>query len=637
MFATAFLPTVDLFGPVSPGAYGYAPQRPLAVVASDVAPASLPVDVADQSDHPGATASGSPEPDIIKIVDALGAIVDPEHAVELRALGVPDPVTSAREVVSRIFAGDQLREMAEEAVRLSARREGVYLTLNPLDCRLLGQPRYARDTDIVRRRILLIDCDPKRDSHSSSTDAEKEAAWSVAQTVLTHLSGIGWPEPIVADSGNGWHLVYAIDLRSDDGGLIKRVLEALADRFDNDACEIDRKVHNPSRICKLYGTVARKGPNTAERPHRLSRIVGEIPFAFGVETITREMLEALAGEAPGSPTSRCRAKRARTAGQTPKAAQMANQGHVASEDGQPPKGRQSRRSEPTIGKRTGDVEKLAAELIRRFPVRRRGQRNGQMCSAIGYLVGRDYNDATIVLALKLWHAHHQAAGTTVTDEATHEAEVMRALPSIRSNAGFTAKGPRQHAAEAAAVTLPEALMQVLEPGSKAKKKKPRRGRRARNETLNNSPLQDLNSDAPEKAEEQELYRVTFPVTSLCRTAHEQAFAEALILLVHYKLRVLGEPTLRFTHDQLRGIAWQRHGLVWDNCQFDRLKAKYVDRLNVDGEGRTPASKRELLREIVKGDRHADEATGRPSEYEATGILDLLALWDVPREPSRSVA
>ena len=110
------------------------------------------------------------------------------------------------------------------------------------------------------------------------------------------LRGKGWPEPIVADSGNGGHLMYAIDLPAEDGGLVERCLNSLAARFSDEMVTIDTSVFNPARIWKLYGTAACKGDHTTDRPHRMSWIVstGESVVIAG-----RELLEALAAEVPG--------------------------------------------------------------------------------------------------------------------------------------------------------------------------------------------------------------------------------------------------------------------------------------------------------------------------------------------------
>jgi hypothetical protein len=83
----------------------------------------------------------------------------------------------------------------------------------------------------------------------------------------------GWPDPIVGNSGNGAHCLYRVELPTSDGDLVKRCLQGLARRFDDDLVKIDQAVFNPARIWKLYGTVSRKGDRVPERPHRLARIL----------------------------------------------------------------------------------------------------------------------------------------------------------------------------------------------------------------------------------------------------------------------------------------------------------------------------------------------------------------------------
>lgn len=81
-------------------------------------------------------------------------------------------------------------------------------------------------------------------------------------------------------SGNGYHLLYRTTLPNDRqcSELLKRFLASLAVMFDDEMTKIDTSVFNASRICKVYGTMARKGDDTPERPHRRSvllRISGE--------------------------------------------------------------------------------------------------------------------------------------------------------------------------------------------------------------------------------------------------------------------------------------------------------------------------------------------------------------------------
>ena len=131
------------------------------------------------------------------------------------------------------------------------------------------------DNDITIRRWLLVDIDPKRPAGVSATDEEKSFAKEIGNKVFSFLRDIGFSRPISADSGNGYHLLYRIylDNSSEATELVKKVLEVLSMYFSTDKADIDTTVFNASRITKLYGTMARKGRSTKERPHRESAIL----------------------------------------------------------------------------------------------------------------------------------------------------------------------------------------------------------------------------------------------------------------------------------------------------------------------------------------------------------------------------
>jgi hypothetical protein len=161
---------------------------------------------------------------------------------------------------------------------------GIYFTLNQCDRALFARAAnilkpYAEvttsDADIVRRLALGIDFDPKRPSKISSTQAEHTAAIRQARQCREWLSAMGWPDPIVADSGNGGHLVYGLDLPNDEETkqMIEKVRAAIDLYHSTPEILIDTGVFNASRIWKLYGTMARKGSDIPERPHRLSAVI----------------------------------------------------------------------------------------------------------------------------------------------------------------------------------------------------------------------------------------------------------------------------------------------------------------------------------------------------------------------------
>lgn len=210
-----------------------------------------------------------------EIRKAVGVLSRPGAVVELRAF-------RGNKSMSGYF--DDHEELVEWAEHLDRERYSVYITLNEVDPDLLARaantvkpfPKATTaDANITRRLWLPLDFDPVRSSGISSTDEEHEAAKMRAYEVKEYLRSRGWPVPIAADSGNGCHLLYRLDLLNDreSSELVKNVLEALAFRFDDEAVKIDTSVCNASRIWKLYGTTARKGDSLSERPHRRSNIL----------------------------------------------------------------------------------------------------------------------------------------------------------------------------------------------------------------------------------------------------------------------------------------------------------------------------------------------------------------------------
>src|SRR5262249_50666541 len=63
--------------------------------------------------------------------------------------------------------------------------------------------------------------------------------------------------------------------------LVRDFLRALAGRFGGPLGTVDAACSNADRLAKLPGTIAAKGANTPERPHRPCRIIqlpeGELP------------------------------------------------------------------------------------------------------------------------------------------------------------------------------------------------------------------------------------------------------------------------------------------------------------------------------------------------------------------------
>jgi hypothetical protein len=176
--------------------------------------------------------------------------------------------------------------------------KGIYITLNDIEPALFVRScnrfqagiQATADRDIIHRRWLFIDVDPKRPSGVSSTEEEKIKAVDLIENIRQDLRwNCGFSEPIFADSGNGYHLLYRVDLPG-ESNLPEIILKKLAAKWDNEFASVDVSVHNAARIIKLYGTMSQKGDSHAPsgRIHRLAKIL-HIPDE--VETIFCETLE----------------------------------------------------------------------------------------------------------------------------------------------------------------------------------------------------------------------------------------------------------------------------------------------------------------------------------------------------------
>jgi hypothetical protein len=167
----------------------------------------------------------------------------------------------------------------------------------------LGTPGPAtKDADVIAYQWLPIDLDPIRDPDTAATDVEHVAALAHARTIREHLTRLGWPQPIVASSGNGTYVLYHIALPVEDADLVRRVLEAIKQQVPSTAVKLDTSMANPSRIIRVMGLLNMKGPSTTERPHRVATVV-EVPPR--VELVAAAQLVALAGPIParGRPTA----------------------------------------------------------------------------------------------------------------------------------------------------------------------------------------------------------------------------------------------------------------------------------------------------------------------------------------------
>jgi hypothetical protein len=208
------------------------------------------------------------------------------------------------------------------AARLSQREDvpAVYVLINPAKPELYARaPGLLKDwakvttadTAIETITGILLDFDAEREAGISSTDEQHKAALARAARCcdMLMMAGFDGRSIIIADSGNGAHLLIAVDLpnttRKVKRGqkpepdptleLVTRFLSAVAAEFDDDVITVDMKCVNAARITKLYGSISRKGFDVEDRPHRGSCL---LDARDEFVPATRDLIELIASRAP---------------------------------------------------------------------------------------------------------------------------------------------------------------------------------------------------------------------------------------------------------------------------------------------------------------------------------------------------
>ena len=209
------------------------------------------------------------------IAKTLEVMMKAEEVAEVRIL------KTDKGTVSGYF--DDAEKLIDSLKRYIGKYD-VYITLNPTKDELLARcnnrlQTYAKQTssdqDVKRIRHILIDIDPIRPSGISATDEEKRAALELVKVIRRNLLDSGFSESIIADSGNGYHMLLPVDLpnTNENVTVVKDFLGALDLLYSNDKAQVDMTTYNPSRIVKLYGTKSCKGDDLENRPHRWSKLI----------------------------------------------------------------------------------------------------------------------------------------------------------------------------------------------------------------------------------------------------------------------------------------------------------------------------------------------------------------------------
>jgi len=145
----------------------------------------------------------------------------------------------------------------------------IYTTINPLKVtatndKLRPFKRTTRDSDVSSIRSVFFDFDPERQTGTAATENQISKSMDVACEFSEYLDDHGWLNATIGFSGNGAHLVYAVEMTKEEGKCLPGLYAALEKRFTTDEIKFDVMVKNPSRISRCYGTTNQKSGRLSE-------------------------------------------------------------------------------------------------------------------------------------------------------------------------------------------------------------------------------------------------------------------------------------------------------------------------------------------------------------------------------------
>lgn len=185
----------------------------------------------------------------------------------------------------------------------------MFVSLNPVTPDLLARaknrtlPRVKQpiiETDILKRSWLPININPVRLDGISATEEEHNHAINIARKIVKEMKEEGWPDAVIADSGNGAHILYYLDLLNDEESkkLIKDVLKVFSLNYSDDIIKVDTETFKAEIMWRFYGTVTIKGDETNDRIHRRSKVL-YFPDE-GIEDVSIDKLKQFASQAENS-------------------------------------------------------------------------------------------------------------------------------------------------------------------------------------------------------------------------------------------------------------------------------------------------------------------------------------------------
>lgn len=180
----------------------------------------------------------------------------------------------------------ELNQLLELYSKDSKNLTNTYVLMNPCKDELYFRKNSSKstsDSDIIKRTRLLIDVDSdKADTDIMASKEEYDKSAHIAAEVQKAFDGLGFPRPIVSFTGNGWALIYKIDLEINENN--EKAIEEFYDAICAKWPSVDIKVKNKARVTRFIGTKNEKGRNEEPREHRYSRFI-KVPDQYNTLSI----------------------------------------------------------------------------------------------------------------------------------------------------------------------------------------------------------------------------------------------------------------------------------------------------------------------------------------------------------------